>query len=310
MKICWDNLENIRLTKNGNFRDIVKKKTYHYYVCKCCNKPFLGEKCSIYCCYSCSSKDQWNDPNNAFNSEKIKLKISKSVKRLWLNEDYRLNNSSKIKDLWMNKNSIYNNKKYRENLSKSRKGCKNPSWNGCFTNGLSFYDTYASQLEWCEKVRRNKENINILEVKCTYCGRWYIPSFISICNRIASIKGVQKGEQNLYCSENCKKACPIYGKTPNQLMKEDAVRAGKLGWLELNREVQPELRKLVLERDGYKCIKCSSEGPLHCHHIYPVAIEPIESADMDNCITLCVDCHERMHKKEGCRYGELRMEIC
>lgn len=73
-------------------------------------------------------------------------------------------------------------------------------------------------------------------------------------------------------------------------MKEDAVRAGRIGrigWLELNREVQPELRKMVLKRDDYKCVKCDSKGPLHCHHILPVTTDSLVSADIDNCLTLC-----------------------
>jgi len=29
MKICWDNLKNIQLTKHGNFRDVIKNINYH-----------------------------------------------------------------------------------------------------------------------------------------------------------------------------------------------------------------------------------------------------------------------------------------
>jgi len=93
-------------------------------------------------------------------------------------------------------------------------------------------------------------------------------------------------------------------------MKEDAIRAGRLSWLELNREVQPELRQLVLKRDGYQCVKCGSDGPLHCHHIFPELIEPLLSADIDNCMTLCIDCHKEVHKQDGCKYHQLRMEEC
>lgn len=93
-------------------------------------------------------------------------------------------------------------------------------------------------------------------------------------------------------------------------MKNDAVRAGRLKWLELNREVQPELRQMVLKRDEYKCVKCGSTESLHCHHIIPVVIEPLESADIDNCITLCYNCHKEVHKLPGCRYNEIQIEEC
>lgn len=191
------------------------------------------------------------------------------------------------------------------------RGSNHPNWKGGVTEkSIPLYDTYAPQLEWCEEVRRNNGDPNILEVRCTYCGKWYVESVMHINKRIQALKSLTRGEGRLYCSNNCKKACPIYHKTPDTLMKEDAIRAGRLGWLELNREVQPELRQLVLERDGYKCIKCGSKGPLHCHHISPVTIDPLVSADIDNCLTLCDNCHRKVHKIPGCGYGEIKMEIC
>jgi len=267
-----------------------------------------------------------------------KDKISKSMKEYWKDSNciYKLfgwkeKQSTSKKILWENPNSIYNTKEYREKLSKSASITTKNQWNDPNSvlnsiecrkkmaeshknryrdKGIPIYSTYASQLEWCDEIRRSPKDENILETRCTYCGKWMIPKIYSVSNRVQYLKGNYNGENRLYCSTNCKQACPIYNKSPEQLMKEDAIRAGRLGWLELNREVQPELRKLVLERDGYRCVKCNSEGPLHCHHILPVAVEPLESADMDNCITLCVGCHISSHKQNGCRYNELRMEIC
>jgi len=47
--------------------------------------------------------------------------------------------------------------------------------------------------------------------------------------------------------------------------------------------------------------RCGSEDKqLHCHHIDPVKNNPIESADVDNCITFCVDCHKLAHKDKEC----------
>jgi thymidylate synthase (FAD) len=64
---------------------------------------------------------------------------------------------------------------------------------------------------------------------------------------------------------------------------------------------------MVLERDNWTCQKCEKRGGhIHCHHIDPVILNPIESADLDNCITLCKKCHKWVHTKEGCRYFKLR----
>ena len=79
--------------------------------------------------------------------------------------------------------------------------------------------------------------------------------------------------------------------------------------LATSREVQPELRKLVLKRDDYKCQKCLKgldEVQLHCHHIDPIINNPVESADIDNCVTLCKACHKEVHKLPNCSYIELK----
>jgi hypothetical protein len=300
MKLCWDNIENIRLTKNGNFRDIVMGKTYYYKdSCENCHEPFLGNYKNKFCCYECCNSKE----NNPF---------------------YGKHHSESTIEKLRNVNMGYRNPMYGKHLSEDTKsrisnslpnieGEKHPNWKGGVTkNNLPLYDTYASKLEWAEEVRRNTKDPNILEARCTYCGRWFIPTTIHVYNRIQCINGniLYKGEQRFYCSKACKKACPIYSKSPEQLMKEDAVRVGRLQWLELNREVQPELRQMVLKRDGYKCINCGSEGPLHCHHVLPVAAEPLLSADIDNCITLCENCHRKAHKQDGCKYGQLRTEVC
>ena len=174
---------------------------------------------------------------------------------------------------------------------------------------MPLFNTYSIQLEWCEEVRRNKKDKNVLEVRCTYCGKWFIPTLNIVNRRIRVINGKEDfREYRFYCSEGCKKSCPIYGKQVKTLIREDAVRAGREPWWELSREVQPELRKMVFKRDGYKCIKCSDINELHCHHIFPVATDPLLSADIDNCITLCKKCHKKVHKIPGCGYGEL--ELC
>lgn len=72
------------------------------------------------------------------------------------------------------------------------------------------YKTYATQLNWCEKVRQSPENIKILEVKCAYCGQWFIPTRAEVRSRILAITGKIGGESCFYCSEKCKADCPLY----------------------------------------------------------------------------------------------------
>ena len=89
-----------------------------------------------------------------------------------------------------------------------------------------------------------------------------------------------KGEARFYCSERCKSACPIYRKILHSEGYSKKARSAT------SREVQPELRQMRLECDGYICQKCHrtiDEAELHCHHITGVEQNPIESADLDNC---------------------------
>ncbi len=165
-------------------------------------------------------------------------------------------------------------------------------------NNTPIYDIHQPQLEpYGIKCRRWADDKNVLEVKCMYCGRWHQPTYKSVRAKIQCINGKGKGEQNLYCSDNCKKSCPTYGQQKHP-------KGFKQG---TSREVQPSLRKLVLKRDNYQCVKCGSiDRQLHCHHLTGVVINPIESADVDNCVTLCYDCHKATHKEKGCRYNDLK----
>ena len=175
------------------------------------------------------------------------------------------------------------------------KGCKK-----CVIVKANKYELYADRLLGVE-CRRNKEDNNILEVKCMYCGKWYIPSIKSVQYKINAIEGKSRGELNLYCSDECKKACPTFNQT---LYPKDFK-------LNTSREVQPALRKLVLKRDNYTCQKCdTTDKELHCHHYEGIEVNPVESADIDMCITLCKDCHNKIHKEDKCGIKDYKRDGC
>lgn len=179
------------------------------------------------------------------------------------------------------------------------KGRNSKIWKGgVIENNLALYDTYADRLEFAEEV---KNNADLLEVKCAYCGRWISPSRSEVKNRLRFLSGKGTAECRFYCSENCKIACPIFRtqKWPKGFKKATS------------REVQPELRQMVLKRDNYTCQhgdcgKTIDDAELHCHHITGVVQNPIESADIDNCITFCKEHHKEIHKNKGCGYNDLK----
>jgi hypothetical protein len=300
MKICWDNIEDIRLTKRGNFRDIIRKITYYYFEsCDICNDEFFGLKNSRFCSKTCKKKGKI--------SKITKKRMSEAVK-----------NRPKISDETRKKLSNANKGRkfpdsFKKKMSEIQTGENNSNWKGGYSKkGIPTYNLYAHKIEWCEEVRRNEQDPNILEVKCFKCDEWFVPVKQSVIARIQHLNGNTniRGERRFYCSNKCRKSCSIFNMRADTLIKRDTIRAGRLSWLELTREVQPELRSMVLERDKNQCIKCKNTDDLQCHHILPVNIEPLLSADVDNCITLCKKCHVEAHKKDGCRYNQLDIKEC
>lgn len=57
-------------------------------------------------------------------------------------------------------------------------------------------------------------------------------------------------------------------------------------------------KKLVNERDGYKCMECKSTEKLHTHHIIPWKVDESKRFDVDNGITLCCSCHAKKDKEQ------------
>ena len=55
-----------------------------------------------------------------------------------------------------------------------------------------------------------------------------------------------------------------------------------------------KLKKEVKERDEHKCQICDSVYLLHVHHID----ENVKNNSIDNLVTLCAECHYRVHSKE------------
>ena len=68
--------------------------------------------------------------------------------------------------------------------------------------------------------------------------------------------------------------------------------------------------KMVKERDNYTCQICGDNkgGKLNSHHINAWNAFPEQRFDLDNGVTLCVDCHKEFHKMYG-RGGNTREQF-
>lgn len=219
------------------------------------------------------------------------------------NKEYRKNHKEELKEYHRKnhqKNVMRNNqrtKKWRKENKVLNRQIKKSWYNSPMS--INSKSKLRKEIEIYEEVIKSL-NDNVM-CKCAYCGEWFEPVKGQIDNRLKSINGISGGENRLYCSNNCKQNCPIYRKIlyPNSQL------------ISTSREVQPELRQMVFARDNYTCQKCNKhrdelEVGIHCHHKEGIRWEPIESADIDMCITLCEDCHKEVHQIEGCGYYDMR----
>ncbi len=70
-------------------------------------------------------------------------------------------------------------------------GDKNPNYKGgYFTDDVPLYDNFK---HFNKKIRRNSNDLSILEVQCDFCNKWFIPSLRSM------------SQQSQCCNSNCMK---------------------------------------------------------------------------------------------------------
>ena len=213
------------------------------------------------------------------------------------NAEYR----KQYKKQWYEDNIEYNKQKskqwYKDNIEQSKQYNISPFKLDDTTQKLEEIKKYESYII---------DEDNDINFKCAYCGIYYKTTRQEVSNRLRSINNTSQGESRFYCSDQCKEECPIFHQ---QLYTKDNKPEAS------SREVQPQLRQMVLKRDNYTCQKCKKHKDklsvgLHCHHIWPLNESPITSADIDECITYCKDCHVEVHKTvPGCGYAEMKCSV-
>lgn len=133
-----------------------------------------------------------------------------------------------------------------------------------------------------EKHHRYKRQ----KVICAECGKEFetIPS-----------------QQTRYCSHHCANL-----NTPHYSGEDNPNWRGGLTSLicklRTSKRYQ-EWRKAVFARDYYKCQDCGTRHKfLHAHHIVPLSEDLTKALDLNNGLTLCIDCHQERHP-------ELRLSV-
>lgn len=184
-------------------------------------------------------------------------------------------------------------------------GENNPRWVG--GKKYSGYKAAIKSIGFVEEVRRDPNNKKAVQVKCTLCNKWFSPTRSEVQSRKRGLEGKTTpegwySEGHLYCSEECKQSCSIYGQ---QLYPKGHNKTN------IRQEaIDQHTRLMVLKRDGNQCQKCGSCHNLEVHHIEGVAQEPMVANDLDNCMTVCHNCHMYIHSQPGCTFYDYRRDPC
>jgi len=141
---------------------------------------------------------------------------------------------------------------------------------------------------------------------------WFTPKNIDqFHNRIYAIEHNTSESYYYYCSDECKFSCPLFGKTVNQLIKQDQINAGYIKKPLYTTEEYQTWRITILIRENYKCEYCD-EIATDVHHSRPQKLEPGFVLDPDFGIACCEKHHYQYGHKKGteCSTGNLANKKC
>jgi 5-methylcytosine-specific restriction endonuclease McrA len=269
--------------RDGSFNEFLN----HHYIR--INNPAQTEK----------FKERMSGEQNPAKRKSVREKISKSLQGVYVGDKNHMKQE-----------------KYRKLFSEKMKGEKNPM----FGKTGSLHPCYGkiSPLKGSTIPEERKERISRSNKK-----KVKTPEHIKKISKTLKEKGISKGEDN-----------PFYGKrhTLESRKKISKKRKSKHGmdkthplWDEIITPLRyrirqltqyKEWRKTIFERDKYTCQQCLTKGDsvfLNVHHVHKSfstiimenQISSIEDAiscndlwDIHNGITLCRDCHYKLHRKK------------
>jgi len=180
MKICWDNLEGIKFTKNHTFRSLNGKREYiEKDRCKTCGDFYLDRvDCdSAYCCHRCSRIGK-SIPNS------VRKKISKALEGRYvgeLNSFYGKKHSDNTKLKWLETNRQFGDKNHRWLDGKSvelycdvwrdkeyKKDIRNRDGNICLNPGCNGINPHNLVIHHIDYDKRNCGPTNLITI-CNSC---------------------------------------------------------------------------------------------------------------------------------------------
>ena len=142
--------------------------------------------------------------------------------------------------------------------------------------------------------------------QCNICGKKdnivFLSKYFDLCSSCAAKERHKQyihpfSGQHLSLETKIKQSCSLRGIELDQF--DDFI--SPIRAIFYRSEENKHWRKSIFERDNYICQECGIRGGnLNVHHILPYRDwkEPEYSLNIDNGITLCVDCHRKTFGKE------------
>ena len=291
---CKRELDVGRFSKNTSAKDGLQRR------CKDCaseygRKRFLDKKDDL-------KKYQKEYYENNKDEKKKYRENNKDKKREYDKLYYEINKNKKKK--YSSLYYIYNINKVKEYREANKDKIKERKKE--YNKDKALFSTYFVKLTVEEDPISDNEGY--LQVRCTHCKEYFYPTNLEVQHRIRALNGTIEGECRLYCSDTCKHSCPLYKFKPGM-----DYQPGTKEWEERqNKEpdrdpvLQADWHKMILERDGYKCVKCGVTENLTAHHVEGIHWNPLESLDLDVGVTLCESCNRKAHSIEGCTYYDMQ----
>lgn len=176
-----------------------------------------------------------------------------------------------------------------------------------------------SKYNFCNRICYNSfHSKNTKEYICEVCGKHFKSNQPKNANRFCSRECYDK----FHNIKNKIRICPICGKNFEARTNEDkycsqechlknlhSIYKGPNHWNwqggiskendERDSNEYKQWRKQVYQKDNYKCQKCGNKIKLNAHHIFSWKYYPNLRYEVSNGMTLCEDCHIKIHQKYG-----------
>jgi 5-methylcytosine-specific restriction endonuclease McrA len=144
-----------------------------------------------------------------------------------------------------------------------------------------------------------KQECWIKRVKLHFCSKKCHDAFqtrsfknCKICGDKFKVSPVHLKRYSTCSKKECRTANKLKENNPNW---RGGVAANRNCW-EATRKAK-NFKKLVLKRDKYTCQECKQRGgDLEVHHKKPWSFFPELRCDINNGVTLCIECHKKTFK--------------